>query len=304
MIFRILSLLLFTGVISLQAQIVKPQYHEVYPALLFSEEQIKKSGYQKVLIWYDEYLKGPEDQAGFLWNNRIKTYQFQRHNLPGGRIENSITYNEQNDRISAINYYYQEDLIAAIDEISYDSSLKEKIISSSFYTYKDSIPFQKVKTFNQDKGYRLLYDYIFDENGRLLRLQVKPDGRPQKIETILEASNSLIMILADYKKDTKILRYYKNMHELLRTERTQYNEKGFPINTKTLNEKQEMIRDVLYAYEGDQFVKETHLKYVNGQAEVEKTVYIRYNLDGIMEQLVTEIGNKQIVLTLQYYKEY
>ena len=304
MIFRILSLLLFAIVFNLQAQIVKPLYHEVYPELLFSEEQIKKSGYQKVLIWYDEYLKSTEDQPGFLWTNRIKTYQWQRHNLPGGKIENSITYNDKNDRISAINYYYQNDLIAAVDDISYDSTLKEKVISSSFYTYKDSVPFQKVKIFNQDKGYRLLYDYIFDTDGRLIRSQVKPEGRPQKAETIIEASKSLNMILADYKKDTKTLRYYKNMHELTRTEKTQYNDKGFPINTKTLNDQQQMIKDVLYSYEGDQFVKETHLKYENGQEEVEKIVYIRYNLDGIMEQLVTEIGNKQIVLTLQYYTEY
>ena len=53
MIFRILSLLLFAIVINLQAQIVKPLYHEVYPELLFSEEQIKKSGYQKQILFYN-----------------------------------------------------------------------------------------------------------------------------------------------------------------------------------------------------------------------------------------------------------
>jgi hypothetical protein len=157
---------------------------------------------------------------------------------------------------------------------------------------------------DRDLFYQVAQDPNINNEDCIFRSEDPAFGRPQKAETIIEAGKSLNMILADYKKDTKILRYYKNMHELFRTEKTQYNDKGFPINTKTLNDQQQMIKDVLYSYEGDQFVKETHLKYENGQAEVEKIVYIRYNLDGIMEQLVTEIGNKQIVLTLQYYTEY
>ena len=74
------------------AQFVKDPYAEVYPERDFSIQQIKEKGFQKVVVWYNEYSREEGDEAGMQWSNYISGYQCQKHIFPAGRLELSTYY--------------------------------------------------------------------------------------------------------------------------------------------------------------------------------------------------------------------
>ena len=302
--------LLFTGCLLLligpfsYAQFVKDPYAEVYPERDFSIQQIKEKGFQKVVVWYNEYGREEGDEDGMQWSNYIGGYQCQKHVFPDGRLELSTYYYPTGYKEKAYQYYYLGKKVSAIDQLSFDSLQNEKVKYSYNFVYKDTIPFQKVKLHGNDKQFRIMYDYLFDKEGQLVRLQITPHGQAKKMETLVELEQDNMMILVSYSKDAKTIRYYRDLHDLIRSERTQFTEDGKAINTRIKDGDNLLVADIGYAYEGEFLIKETHTVHDGTQLVEDKVIHYRYNGDGLMEQKIIEKGDQQIIFGYQYSEDY
>lgn len=289
--------------IETKAQFKKSLYHEAYPELPFSMEDVKKHNYSKIIIWYDEYKKAKDDESGMIWSDKLIDYQFQRHTFIEGKMDRSTWYTPENQRIRTLQYYYIGKNISVIDDITYDSLQNEQVNFNYIYTYKDTVPFQMVKMHSNDKQFRILFDYTFDENGKLKRQQTTTHGVAKKMETVLNAEEDIVMILVDHKNNMSTKRYYKNMSELQKSVKTFVNEKGelFETNIKDGNNK--AIHNIKYTYEADKLVLESYSRFNGEQVVTDKKIYYRYNDDGLLEKIITEKENIQTILSLQYYEE-
>ncbi len=290
----------------LWAQFSPDPYAEVYPKREFSICDIKEKGYQKVVIWYNEYSRGEKDESGMTWSNYINSYQHQKHVFPAGQLELSTYYYPDGNKIKSYQYYYIGRLISVVDELSFDSMQEESVKFSYQYAYKDTVPFEMVKIYPEDKGFRIMHDYLFDKEGRLIREKVTAHGQLKRLQTLsdeeLEISNS--MVLAAYQGDSKTLRFYKDQHSLFRTERTQYSEEGLLINTRIKDGEHRLIADIGYSYEGESLVKETHTSFDGTQMVSDKIIHYRYNDEGLLEQKIIEKGEQQIIFSYQYSIDY
>jgi hypothetical protein len=290
----------------LAAQFPKDPYIEVYPERLFSEKQVLAAGMHKIVIWYDLNKKGEGDESGVPWfaGNQI-SYQQQRHIFPENNLGTSTYYKENGDKDYQLRYFYQAGKIGAIDHFVFDSLQDESQLYSYRYTYKGQEPFQMVKLHMQDKTFRLMEEYSFNKDKEIVRRRVSTHGRAKKLETAFGMEMENMMQLVAFGKDSKTVRSYQNMHDLVRTERTQYKD-DLPISTKVLDGEQQLIATIGYAYEGETLVKKTYTYYGAGH-EVEKEVieYYNYNYQtGLLETIIIEEGETQIVYTFQYTEEY
>lgn len=286
------------------AQFQKALYHEVYPQLPFNVKEVIKYNYQLVAVWHDEYSRTEADESGLTWANQTLSYQRERHLLPAGTFERSAYYTPNNEKLYAYQYNYINNRISAVDEIVFDSLQEEIILFSHVYTYKDTIPFQKVKMFNADKGFRLLYDYLFDKEGRLIRLNITAHGEPKKDASIPIAEKDMMLVLTAYSGDSKTERFYKNMHDLQGSERTQYNENGLLINKKIKDGENKLLLDIIYIYEDDVLMKENHTRYEDKQPFEDKVIYYIYNPNGLLDRILEEKGDLQTVTSFQYFEDY
>jgi hypothetical protein len=157
--------------------------------------------------------------------------------------------------------------------------------------------------FNDDKSFRLHYDYLHEE-GKLLRLKVTAHGVPKKENSIKLAEDEMTLLLVAHSGDAKTERYYKNMHELLKSERIQYNEKGFPINKKIRDGDNKLLMDIIYIYEDETLVKEKHTKYENKSPVSEKLIFYVYESNGLLSKIIAEEGDTQRIVNLLYQEEY
>lgn len=286
------------------AQFVQDPYAEVFPERDFSIRQIKEKGYQKVVVWYNEYSRGEDDEAGMQWSNFIGSYQCQKHIFPAGRLELSTYYLPTGYKEKAYQYYYIGKNVSVIDELAFDSLQEEQMKYSFTFAYKDTIPFQKVKMHAKDKQFRIMHDYLFDKDGRLVREQITPHGQAKKMETLVELEQDNMMVLTAYSKDAKTIRYYRDLHSLIRSERTQFTEEGRAINTRIKDGENLLVADVGYAYEGEFLVKETYTVHDGVQLVADKVIHYRYNEDGLLEQKIIEKGDQQIIFGYQYSEDY
>lgn len=298
-----LTICICCNLVCMAQQIDKDDY-EVFPTLKFDYKEVAKNNFQLVSVWFDENKKSETDESGIPWSEQLISYQRERHILPAGQLDRSAYYNDKNEKLSAHQYYYIGDKISAIDEIGFDT-LQNEIISYSFnFAYKDSFPYQKVKLFKNDKGFRLLYDYLYDKDGKMVRLNVTAHGEPKKEESLKMAEDKLMLLLVAHSKDSKTARFYKNMHDLQLSERIQYNEKGLPINMKLRDGENALLLDRTYVYEDEKLVKEIHTKYKEKSPVAEKLVYYTYHANGLIDRIIEEEGSVQYVWSFQYFEEY
>jgi hypothetical protein len=290
--------------LAVQPIMAQPNFHEVFPELPFSTEAVGKLNYQLVTVWHEEYKKSEGDEPGLPWANQTFMYQRERYLMPGGILDRSSVYTQENEKLSALQYYYIGKNVSAIDIIRFDTLMNEIIDNSYNFAYKDTIPYQKVKLFHRDKSFRLLYDFMFDKENRLIRLNITAHGEPKKVETLEMAEEDMLMVLIAYSGDSKTKRFYKNMHDLQRSERTQYNDKGLPISTKIKDGENQLIAEVIYIYEDELLVQENHTKYEDKQPFIDKTIYYRYNPNGLLDKIITEKGELQTISSFQYFEEY
>lgn len=290
----------------LAAQFPKDDYSEVYPERLFSEKQLLAANMHKVVIWYDVNKKGEDDISGVPWfaGNQI-SFQQQRHILPEDKLGTSTYYKESGDKDFQLKYYYQNGKIGAIDHLVFDSLQEESLLYSYRYAYKGEEPLQMVKLHAQDKSFRLMEEYSFNKDKKLTRKKITTHGRAKKLETVLGMEAENMMQLMAYGKDSKTVRSYQNMHDLVRTERTQYKD-GHPISTKVMDGEQRLLATIGYSYEGESLVKETYTYYNEGrEVEKEKIKYFNYDYKtGFIDTIIIEEGETQIVYTFQYTEDY
>jgi len=275
----------------------------MFPALPFDLKEAVNNNFRIVSLVYEEYSKSEGDESGFPWSNQQISYQKARFSIQSKTINNISYYDTLNNKISSLEFAHINGLVSGIEFFEYDS-LQQPITKYTYnYAYRDSLPMQKVLIFNTDKRFRLLYDYLYDDKGRLVRLNVTPHGEPRKESSVNLAEEELILMLTAYSGDSKTERYYKNMHELLWSERTQYNEKGLAINKKTRDGDNKLISDVVYVYEDEVLVKEKHTIFLNKEIQNEKLIYYIYEENGLISKILEEEGNTQRVMNLLYLEE-
>ena len=60
----------------------------------------------------------------------------------------------------------------------------------------------------------------------------------------------------------------------------------------------------IYIYEDELLVQENHTKYEDKQPFIDKTIYYRYNPNGLLDKIITEKGELQTISSFQYFEEY
>jgi len=284
-----------------QLQNGKPE--PMFPALPFDLKEAVNNNFRVVSMVYEEYKKSEGDESGFPWSNQQFSYQKARFTIQNKAINTISYYDTLNNKISSFEYSYIDGLVTGIEFFEYDSLMKPIVTHAYNYAYRDSLPFQKVLMFNTDKRFRLLYDYLCDDKGRLIRLNVTPHGEPKKESSIKLAEEEMVLMLTAYSGDSKTERYYKNMHELVRSERTQYNEKGLAINKKTRDGDNKLISEIIYVYEDEVLVKEKHTSYLNKEVQNEKLIFYIYEENGLISKILEEEGDIQRIVNLLYIAE-
>ena len=285
------------------AQLQNGRTESMFPALPFNLKEVVKNNYRTISLVYEEYKKNDGDESGFPWSNQQISYQKARFMIQSNVMNKISYYDTLNNKISSLEYSYTDSLLSAVEFFEYDSLQQPFSTYAYNYAYRDSFPFQKVLMFNNDKRFRLLYDYLYDEKGRLVRLNVTAHGEPKKDASIKLAEEEMTLMLKAYSGDSKTERYYKNMHELLWSERTQYNEKGLPINKKTRDGDNKLLSDVIYVYENEVLVKEKHTTFLNKEPLSEKLIFYIYEENGLISKILEEEGDTQRVVNLLYMEE-
>ena len=285
------------------AQLQNGTPEPMYPTLPFNLKEAFNHNYRTVSMVYEVYKKTDADESGFPWSNKQSSFQKARFVIQSKELNKITYYDTLNNKLSSLEYSYIDGLLSAIEFFEYDSIQQPVSTHAYNYAYRDSFPFQKVLMFNNDKRFRLLYDYLYDEKGRLVRLNVTAHGEPKKDASIKLAEEEITLMLTAYSGDSKTERYYKNMHELLWSERTQYNEKGLAINKKTRDGDNKLLSDIIYVYEDAVLVKEKHSSYLNKEAMNEKLIFYIYEENGLISKILEEEGDTQRVLNFFYMEE-
>jgi hypothetical protein len=285
------------------AQLENAKPEPMFPSLPFDLKIASENNYRLVSLVYEEYKKAEGDESGFPWSNQLMSFQKARYSIFDKAITNISFYDSLNNKIRSCEYSYIDNDLSVIDFFDYDSIQEPKLKYAFNFAYRDSLPFQKVLMFHEDKRFRLLYDYLYDEKGRLVRLNVTAHGEPQKEYTLGLAEEEMILLLIAYSGDSKTERYYKNMHELLWSERTQYNERGLPINKKIRDGDHKLLTDIIYIYEDEVLVKEKHTSFVNKEAQGEKLIYYVYETKGLISRILEEEGDTQRIMHLMYMED-
>jgi len=301
--FSILVLVLFFSHFS-NAQLLNGAPEPVFPSLPFDLKGAVNNNYKLVSVVYETYIKTEGDESGFPWKNQVMNYQQARYTIRDNKLEAASFYDTLNRKIYAYECSYIDGLLSAVEYFSFDSMLVAKSNYVFNYAYRDTFPFQKVLMLNEDKKFRLLYDYEHDKDARLIRLNVTAHGEPLKEASIKLAEDELTLLLVAYSGDSKTKRYYKNMHDLHLSEKTLYNEKGLPINTKIRDGDNKLLTDIIYIYEGEVLVKEKHTKYENKVTIGEKQIFYVYESNGLMSKIIEEDGDTQQIVNLLYQEEY
>ena len=126
----------------------------LYPTLPFNLKETIKNNFKLVSVVHDVYQKSEGDESGFTWSNQVSSYQYARYIIKDKTLFNASFYDTENDKISSNEYHYIDGLISAIEFSSYDSLQEGKVKYAFHYAYRDSLPYQKVLMFNDDKSFR------------------------------------------------------------------------------------------------------------------------------------------------------
>lgn len=317
------------------------QYPEIFPKLPFEVSKVTDAGYFKCTVWRGIYTQGANDLSGEMWSNVVEeSYQYQKYTFPEGKMDLITTYLPQGKAWS-MEFFYQHNLISAIEKLRYDS-LQEPYLDFAYsYFYKeDHSPFQRVKNFGHpNKGMRVLDEFEFDTLNRVLRQKSTAVGQAPHMDSILGLKHDeKLLTLHEYSDSTLAHRVYKNLYVILEDNLTFFNAEGLAARTEVRNAEGKIITTIYYEYEGDKLTKKTYwvtrtvlepelpkeedkkkkkkkneekiitttenVPLIEPQPEIYKVEYFAYNSEnGLLEKHIIEENGVQTFLEYTYFVE-
>lgn len=238
-------------------------YPEVCPDLPFELKKATTVDYQKCTVWKGVYGLGAGDLSGEMWSNTIENpYQYQKYAFGDGKMDLITSYLPKGKDWS-IEFFYQQNLLSAIEKLDYDSLQNPKIGYSYTYMYKhDKTPSQRVKKFDEmNKGIRLLEEFEFDNLNRMVRQKATAFGYSRQMDSLLGLQDQEKMLtLSEYGDSTFTRRVYKNLHDIVKDEKSYYDDNGLFYKTELRNPHGVLTTIIDYEYEGGQLIKKTYWK--------------------------------------------
>lgn len=280
-----------------QAQLLE-HYKEIYPAVPFSIAKADASGYSKCAVWKGVYQRVEGDESGVLWSkDTIPSYRYQRYEFFGGKPQFYTSYTPDNEKIQSMEYFYRNDLLAAIEVKAYDSTQVGKLDYVTKYSYRSidtteqmsrfvegeafarkraplrpdqAAPAQRIREYGPPyRAVRLLDEFDFDQNHRLRRLKTTVVGYAPQMEARLGWAMDEKRLLSIYYSDTSShLKLMRDMHHIMEERESRLNEAGQPIQTRVYNTRGEQLWSIDYVYDEEGRVqKKTHwVRYVPHQS--------------------------------------
>lgn len=286
-----------------QSQLLE-QYKEIYPYVPFSIAKADASGYSKCAVWKAVYQRAEGDESGILWSkDTIPGYRYERYEFFSGKPQFYTSYTPENKKIQSMEYFYRNELLAAIEVMRYDSTQDKSLDYVTKYSYRSldttkhmsrsiegeafarkrmplrsdqAAPAQRIREYGAPyQTVRLLDEFDFDKKYRLRRLKTAVIGYAPKMETRLGWAMDEKRLLSVYYTDTSSHRkMMRNMHQLLEDRESRLNEAGQPTHTKVYNARGEQLWTIDYAYDEEgRLQKKTHwVRYVPLQTVAKATV--------------------------------
>lgn len=316
------------------------QYPELYPKLPFDLGKVVENGYNKCTVWRGIYSQAANDLSGEMWSNTIEeSFQYQKYVFPDGKMDLITTYALNRGKLWTMEFFYQHNLISAVEKLKYDTLQESSLdFAYSYFYKKDNSPFQRVQNFGHpNKGMRLLDEFEFDTLGRVLRQKSTAVGQAPHMDSLLGLKDQeKLLTLHEYGDSTMAHRVYKNLYIILEDDMTFYNEAGQATRTEMRNAEGKLISTIYYEYEGDKVSKKTHwvirtvlnpeiqkeednkkkknkkekekttenVPLIEPQPEVYKVEYFIYNSEnGLLEKHIIEENGVQMIYEYTYFSE-
>jgi len=238
-------------------------YPGVYPDLPFDLALATEKGYNKTTVWYGTNAKGEGDESGFPWSKEIIiSYQYQRFKYFGGKMQIAITYDENGDKLETQEYFYRDNLLSAIEVLSYDTLFQSHFDYSWVYVYYDNRkPFQRVKQHGfPNKRVRLLNEFKFDEQNRVVRQKTTAVGVGPDMDSLTGGLHDKEVRLTtnEYSDTTHLLQTFRDLYKIEEESIDYYNDEGLVAYTEVKNSGGQLIVRIDYEYEGDNCIKKIH----------------------------------------------
>lgn len=280
-----------------QAQLLE-HYQEIYPTIPFSIAKADASGYSKCAVWKAVYQRAEGDESGTLWStDTLPSYRYQRYEFFGGKPQFYTSYTPDNEKIQSMEYFYRNNLLAAIEVMAYDSTQVGTLDYVTKYSYRSLDTTERMSRFVEGEAFvrkrvplqadqaapaqrireygapyhavRLLDEFDFDTLYRLRRLKTTVVGYTPQMEArqgwTMDEKRLLSIHYTDTSSHRKMMR---NMHQILEDQESRLNETGKPVHTRVYNTRGEQLWSIDYVYdeEGRLQTKTHWVRYVPQQA--------------------------------------
>lgn len=271
-------LLLLVGTQPIHAQVLE-RYHEIYPTWPFSAAQAATPGYSKCSVWKTVYVKTEGDVSGEPWTqDTIPAHRYQRYDFYSGKPRMLVTYTPDNEKIQTMEYFYRNDLLAAIEVLQYDTLQRSRLEYVTKYSYRYSkgqgppptgeaflregpqaeasyanqaIPAQRIREYGPPfQAVRLLNEFDFDTLYHLRRLKTTVVGQGPQMETRLGwVPNEKRLLTIEYTDTSMDYKVMRDMHLILEDRFAFLDENGRSQVTHVRNARGEHLWTIDHEYD-------------------------------------------------------
>lgn len=156
--------------------------------------------------------------------------------------------------------------------------------------------------YKQERQFRQLFVYDFDERGRLLRQKVEDVGQMRDLNAMQSIWPNKSLLLYSYEQEAELARLYHDQHRLVYRERAQLNEEGQVLTKTRKDRRNRLIWDENYKYSSQRLAKkERHRFSPDGDRKLEERIFYEYEGPaGLLSRKIVEKAGRQYVYDFQY----
>lgn len=285
------------------------------PALPFDEVAIAKTHYDRLTIWQANFQKAEGDAAGQQWSVDKGSFQYAFATFSGKKIQQLTYYAPDMTRLRRQDFYYLQDgqMLSAVDEFLYDDKQEAVLDHTQVFFYQsDGTPFQRTRTFTQEKQLRELTAFRFDDAGRLTQAKTSYTGKASLLSTLQMMTQN--KTLQTYERTGAQAQYnvFLNYSEsTLRKEYTLIGDNTIKeLRTYGMNNK--ALTTEAYHYDGEgrisRIEQELHhlpaIEMPDGSREPQRRIiHYFYSEEKLIERIICEQGEQQTIFSFLYAQE-
>jgi hypothetical protein len=301
---------------SLMAQmpnIFVDKYAAAYPELPFDLAAVNNTSFDRVDIWREEYTRGEGDESGVAWSVSKQAFSAFSATISGKLVQNATFYAPENVRLRRLDYYYLNGLLSAVDEMHFDEGQNDDLAWTNIFFYEsDGKPFQRVRTYPKDKGFREITSFRFDKSGRLVHQKTAYTGSPRHAQTLMRVQTGRELITTEYLGMTVLQNTYEDYSEILLSQEYALASSTQIKSSRTYVKKNRLHSTATYEYTDGRISKivselhylhaeqPEHLNLNADKAIPTEVTYFFYNDVGLISQIITEKGDEQTILNYNY----